>query len=100
MTLAHVTFEVDGLVVSARTENVWAFERVLRFVTQFVRNQLLLTPEFLRTYGTGQVGMGHAIEVIFTVLRKIGCDGDIVPVESDPFLQFWKSHVFLRIVGV
>lgn len=39
----------------------------------------------------------HTFEVILTVLRKIWCDWDIVPIESDPLLEFWKSDIFLGI---
>lgn len=46
MTLPHVAFEMATLIISARTENVWAFERVLHLVTKFVCDKLNFITEF------------------------------------------------------
>lgn len=48
-----------------------------------------MVPELFVADGARQVALGYALEPVLAILRDVGSDGDLVPVESDPILNFW-----------
>ena len=81
--------EVCWLLVFARAEHVWAFVQVLALMGELTSNHLVMIPEFFVANGAFEMAIGIAFEPVLAVLRDVGRDGHLVPVETNPILNFW-----------
>ena len=95
-----MALKLIGFLVFAIAETMGALEWVLALMAELVGYQFFLSPKLLAANGAGQVGVSHTFLIIFEVLRYVGRNRDLVPVESDPLVELGEPHVLGRVVSV
>lgn len=97
--LANVALKMGGLLVFCIAKNMRAFVHVLALVSELVSHKFHVVSELLVANGARQMTLEDSVLPVLTILRNIRCDGNFVPVESNPVLDFWKIHKFRVLIA-
>lgn len=99
VSLADVALEMGSFLVFCIAKNMRAFVFVLALVSELVSHKFNVVSELLAANGARQMTLTDSIFPVLTILRNIRSNGNFVPVESYPILDFWKIHEFRVLIA-